>query len=1111
MNSLNCPGKLFTQCIVTLITASLWAADTPADVGPDGVTRIIVEAEDMRGVDQKRFGASGPNWRVGRAGIDHYQNNTFGGHWQSRGKTAMTDAGDDRADVEADVIVPKAGIYRLWVKYECPPLFNYAFDVRLKKGLKTLMHKTFGLRQSSKHFCFNNGMTYGDQYWAWGIDHDAAEGVTVHLPAGRLRLILGKAANPSPGGVRSIDAIMITDDLSEISAPRYDRYPLLDELRRANHVYIRYRLAKGAPGPARMNWNRWGKRYPDFYTPWGQHLPLVRYYSRDGQLLRDDKGEPLSRPDGQIIEPLLPGQASIWLDVGPCLNVESAATFIATAELVDEKGTVLKDQPDAIQLAMDIALAPAEKAIVKSFETAQDESALTFLLQPDLNTEDGIRFSRKLIDVYRDVTTALNEQPRRGPVPQRMRFFSHTGNMGGYGKNSTWGMEVALDFRRALGLNTIAGPIGGATKEAIDKEKAYLTKHNHPILRGGTYQHSKDPDTVAGEIKKAGTTDDFWFLSYGDEIGLPAVDVGDPEVIKAFHAYLKKLNITPQWLGIEDWDTIKPLSSFSADIAIKIGVLPADKKGKAVDQTLKRLYWHSSQFRVEQGIADFVGKTQRLRELLGNQVHTSANLGGMHPFYWMHQSSFIEAFKHNAMTIAWSEDYDYCQPETSCLVAEFQAGYIKAGTKYLGQRMMWYCMPHYPGQSPEHLEQNTVLLWGQGVKDIDWFSTPPDGFTTENYVNFRGGTPTFKTMRKMTEVAGTVEDFLEPAKPLPARVALLLSEASDVWEIGGLGQWAVTPTSDGTNAFQEERKNTYYLLRNAGYLVDLVTEADVRDGLLKPYKALYVGGENMEQATAPAIIEWVQSGGTLYASAGAARKDEHDEPLSVLDAVLGRGKRTAYHRYKGALRSKLELLFLKPLDQVQMKAGKSFDAIATREKFAPAKDATTLATFADGSPAFVSATSGAGRGYYLGAMPAAAWAKSALPVVPMGKGGPASNSSQFEPVDFDPTAGSAVLTPLREAGILPEVSASAPNITCNLLSSEKGLIITVVNLGHNLRGPINNVTLILQGLKADTLSDTVWSWSYRKPTGLRLTRSDEGIEITLPTLEITDVIVIEAK
>jgi hypothetical protein len=1111
MNQSNCHRPLLTFYFASIITANLYAADTEADLGPDGVTRIIVEAEDMHGVDRKRFGASGTNWRVGRAGIDHYQNNTFGGHWQSRGKTAMTDASDSPAEIEAHIIVPKAGIYRLWVKYECPPLFNYAFNVRLKKGLKTLMHKTFGLRQSSKHFCFNKGMTYGDQYWGWGIDHDAAEGVTVHLPAGRLRLILGKTANPSPAGARSIDAIMITDDLSEISAPRYDRYPLLDELRRANHVFIRYRLGKDAPGPARMNWNRWGKRYPDFYRPWGKYLPLVRFYSKEGQLLRDDKGEPLSRRDGQLAEPLSPGQTSIWLDVGSSLNVESAATFIASAELVDEKGKALKEQPDYVPLAMDIALAPEAKAIVKSFETTEHESALTFLLQPDLDTDEGIRFSRKLIDVYRDVATELNEQPRRGPVPQRMRFISHTGNPGGYGKNREWGMEVAIDFRRALGLNTISGPIRGTKKETIDKEKAYLKKHNHPILRGGTYQHSKDPDKVAEEIKKLGTVDDFWFLSYGDEIGLPAVDVSDPEVIKAFHTYLKKRNLTPKWLGIKDWDTIKPLSSFSADVAIKIGVLPAGKKGKAVDQTLKRLYWHSSQFRIEQGIADFVNKTNRLRELLGNQVHTSANLGGMHPFYWMHQSSFIEGFKHNAMTVAWSEDYDYCQPETSCLVVEFQAGYIKAGTKYNGQRMMWYCMPHYPGQSPEHLEQNTVLLWGQGVKDIDWFSTPPDGFTTENYVNFRGGIPTFRTMRKMTEVAGTVEEFLEPAKPLQARVALLLSEASDVWEIGGLGQWAVTPTSDGTNAFQEERKNTYYALRNAGYLVDLVTESDVRDGLLKPYRALYVGGENLERATAPAIIEWVQSGGTLYASAGAARKDEHDEPLAALDAILGRGKRKAYHRYKGALRSKLELLFLKPLDKVQMNDGKIFDAIATRETFAPAKNATTLATWADGTPAFVSTTSGTGRGYYIGAMPAAAWAKSALPVVPMGKGGPVSNSSQFEPVDFDPIAGNAILTPLREAGILPEVSASIPNITCNVLSSEKGLVITVVNLGHNRRGPVTNVTLTLQGLKTETLSDTAWSWAYRKPEGVKLARSAKGIEIALPTLKITDVIVIEVK
>jgi len=90
-------------------------------VGPDGVTRIIVEAEDMQGVDQKAFGGVAPGWRSGGRNrplpVQHVRRPL-----QSRTRTAMTDAGSDQSEIRADITVPKAGKYKLWVKYECPLL-----------------------------------------------------------------------------------------------------------------------------------------------------------------------------------------------------------------------------------------------------------------------------------------------------------------------------------------------------------------------------------------------------------------------------------------------------------------------------------------------------------------------------------------------------------------------------------------------------------------------------------------------------------------------------------------------------------------------------------------------------------------------------------------------------------------------------------------------------------------------------------------------------------------------------------------------------------------------------------------------------------------------------
>lgn|GEM_PF-834103 len=1089
-----------------MMTASAQVPDWKSPVGPDGVTRVIVEAEDMKGVDGKQFGGSAPEWRVGRAGIDHYQCNVFGGHWQSRTRTAMTDKGDNSAEISADIEVPKAGKYKLWVKYECPPFFNYAMDVSLTPvGAKDpTFRQTYGLEAATKHYSFNDKPVAGSLYWTWGIDHDAAEGYAVDLPAGKVKLALAKTKNPEPAGMRSVDAIMLTDDLSDVSCPKFPRYPLLDELRRANHVFLRFRLPKDAPGKAKLTWNRWGKRYNDFYS--AQYTELVRYYDAQGVLMVGTNGKPVAVNGGQIPAPLAPGESSVWLDIGPCLNTESAGTFDCRATIVDDTGKALDAQPAVVLFGVDIALAPAEAAIVKRFDVKPTEpgGAITFLLQPDLNTDEGLNWSVTLADVYRTITAELDKVPRKAPMPKKMRFYGSTGAP--LGGPQQWSWEIAMDFRRAVGLNTVFGNGLELKPEDYVKQQAWCKQRGFELMRSACFHHSQDTVNIATNLKAKGTASQFYYLSYGDEIGLPNVDPNKPEIVAAFHEYLKKQNVTPETLGLSGWDKVKPLATPTADVAVQIGVVPAGQTGATVDKTVKRLYWHSCLFRIQQGIDDFAARTKKFREMLGNDVHTSANLGGMHPFYWMHQSSFIESFKHNAMTMAWTEDYDYCQPETSRLVAEYQAGYLKAGTKYNHQRMMFYCMPHYPGNSPEHLLQNAVLEMGQNVKDLDWFSIPPDGWTTENYINPRNGLPMFHALRTASDIAGMVEDWLDPAGPVATPVAMLLSEASDTWEIGGMGQWAVAPGTEYSNAFQEERKNTYFALRNAGYRVDLVTESDVREGYLKSYRALYVGGENMERATAKVIAGWVNDGGVLYMSAGAARKDEYDEPLDVLEGVVGRGKRVSYARYKGALRSKLELPLLKPLATVKTVEGAEFPALATMEKFEPVNGTVVLATYDDGKPAVVSRQTGKGMAYYTGTFPGEAWAKKALPAMPCGKGGPENNTRypQFEPTDFDAVAASVVLRPLVDAKIQPDIRPDKPNVVCNRLAGKAGTVIMIVNLGGTQKGAVKDLTLAIDDAAK---AKKVWSYAYPKDLGHEV--KDGVLLVRLPEVNLVDVLVLE--
>ncbi len=816
---------------------------------------------------------------------------------------------------------------------------------------------------------------------------------------------------------------------------------------------------------------------------------------------------------GQPLDLVKPGEVSEWLDIGPCLNTESASPMTILAEMVDQKGEALSasNQPAFIPFSIDIALEPNEKKIIKSFSSGVKGIGreITFLLQPDLNTEEGRQWTMALLDVYDLVSTELAKEPRTAHIPKRMKFFGTTGSPFYSDKNlRNVTFDNAMRYRFEIGLNTVFGDYFELKREDYLKQADWYSKRGASlVLKSAVFHHSTDAEKMANKIMTNGVPEYFYYLSYGDEIGLPAISIKDDVALNKFREHLKAQGLQPKDFGLGDWDAVKPLASFSADVAVKIGVLDESKKDSAeLDPALKRLYWHSHTYRIEKGIEDFAQKTKRFRELLGKDVHTTANLGGMHPFYWMHQGSFIQSFRHNAMTIAWSEDYDFLSPETSRLVIEFQAGYLKAGTMKHKQRMMFYCMPHYFGNSPEHLIHNFISEIGQNVKDIDWFMITPDGFSTENYVNPREGLDMFKAMRLASDMAGAVEDWLEEAQPVRARVGLLLSEASDVWELRGRSQNDVRPGSEPTNAFQEERKNTYYILRNAGYRVDLLTEDDLIEGNLKGYRALYVCGENIQRKAANALVEWVKAGGVLYCSAGAARKDEYDEPINLINDVVGRGKQKEYNRYRGPLRGNLELLFLKSLGEVKLEDGSVFPALATLEKFDVGSGANVFAKLNGAEAIGVNKKLGNGMGWYIGTFPGQAWAKKGLPVMPCGRGGPESTIRypQFEPTDFDMSAANCVLLPLKKVGLEADFIIDKPNIVCNRLEGNKAVVLTVINLGATRKGAVKDVNIACADING---AKKVWSYYHRK--GLVGEAKDNRFNIKLPELGLVDIIVIE--
>jgi hypothetical protein len=252
-------------------------------------------------------------------------------------------------------------------------------------------------------------------------------------------------------------------------------------------------------------------------------------------------------------------------------------------------------------------------------------------------------------------------------------------------------------------------------------------------------------------------------------------------------------------------------------------------------------------------------------------------------------------------------------------------------------------------------------------------------------------------------------------------------------------------------------------LGHAQIPVDIVSEQDVVSGRLSPYRVCYLSGPNLTRAAADRLKAWVADGGTLWLTAGAASRDEFNRPLETLTADLPaeRGELATLEPYRSAGRS---LSHLATKDKVQWQAAE-LDVLSVKQTQTPRAPATTLAKFADGSPAVVTGAAGRGRIISLGFLPALSYIKPALvarqqleKVVAAESSGdaalatPPSESAErerlarsYNPWAFPAPIRERLLTPVKDHGIQPPVTSDVPLLDAVQLPCEQGALIALAN------------------------------------------------------------------
>lgn len=574
-------------------------------------------------------------------------------------------------------------------------------------------------------------------------------------------------------------------------------------------------------------------------------------------------------------------------------------------------------------------------------------------------------------------------------------------------------------------------------KDAIGYNTVLPDTYVH-LKRDGYFHTGSDPASIqkAAAALTPEQRANTHIVSFGDEIQLGEINYADPAELTKFRAWLTAKGITKEDLGVDP----------AAATLVKAG----DPK----------LAWYTNLFNAEQRFAPYAAATAAAEQAFHKDVLTGANYSPHHPpQYYGPIYQWVDLFKAGAMKAFWTEDYVFSVPESPQIMSWLLAE-MRCGVKYRNQPMHMYVMPHAPGQTPQNLRRNMLLAVGAGSLDIDNFWVAPAENYTENFISW-GYTETFRTIHEAIYDSAEVENISVGGKVRPARVAIVLSKATDFNE----SRVAVDPKKDPFAAMagnvvpgavaqilcRKDQQMLYLLLRNAQHGVELITEDDITEGvngkdILANYDVIYFAGEWIDNRAAKKLDAWVNGGGVLYATAGLGYRNQFDQPETTMLATLGLKsvtiEKNAYH-----IRPLMELPLVKPIDTLTLDSGEKIPAIAMKQVLTidPASGAKAIGKWADGSTAVTTRDYGKGKAIAVGTLPGHSAYKTGTKAIPFARGG---HKNVYAPLDFDSASLKlALMGVANKAGLKQDVICSNAHVEALPIDNDGGTLLTLVNWG----------------------------------------------------------------
>lgn len=867
-------------------------------------------------------------------------------------------------------------------------------------------------------------------------------------------------------GVRKIDCVLITADLEH--EPDFRDF--------GPQSYLRFRVESVEPGPV-------------YFGIFLNHM-RAPFYRR---AVADREGFHLNSTRSTTARSLAQGESTPWLNVSRMLDTGWDTNIAITATNGMQGFTTL--YPKRSACAIDFASKPESAAILKTLNRDGPGYGLVFrvgttITKDQLPTSD-FEFATKTADMVAKLPPVnFGRRPTQFPVMTEWSASDRTHTPGT--------RDLELKVMHYLGINANAtGPL-----EPNDIENGVLFSRTFTQVwyqgKGGY----NDPNTprITSSIKNKSAEflsdplhDRYIYTKIGDEsTATPLVRLASNPINQAaFKKWLQENNRTPEQLGVASWDQVKIITGSNTNA--------------------RALYVASQQFRAH-SIANFYHQaTALIHEHYGEHVKTTQNFSDGAVYLanmYAQGNDYFTWFKNKSLDIAVSEDWTALGSTPQC--CGWNVALLRSATKYHKQPIGMYVISYGPGIDTKLRAYSDMA---QGAKSLNFYAYGP---------LYQGHEPgwskrpeTYWAIAQVNHEIGAAEHILIDAMPTPAATAIIYSVASDIWDISK------------DNATGHERMHAYIAMRHGQVAVDILSEEDVIEGRLAQYKTAYVYGDNLNRAAVTPLSNWVNAGGTLVLGAGAAEKDELNQPMRDLDQTLGLSRQpvqrmqnlwTSGRNIDTLLKSNGHVTFINNNTKT------SVDLLARRQNFTVNSSSKVLATFDDGSPASVMQPAGQGQVYMNGFMPALAYIAGALradkaKVNATSAGNAVAANLQGEmdlvtsmqiesqrlsdisesvaPDQFDAALREFILAPAMASGDAQPVKTNTPLVEATLMQGEKGWVVLLANYTGK---PIQNLQVTINA--RERLMSKIQSSRQGELQAVRVDAGTYRIELPLDSTDM---------